>query len=426
MTHSSELVIVGAGLAGLAAACFAARRGIRVRVIAASGGELSFASGALDVLGRRPAAEAHPVVRVWDEVERLIAVDPRHPYALAGRETVDGALSELLEILAEQGLPYRGEPRCNSWLPTPAGTFKPTFRMPQSMWPAVAAGKRRAPVLVAGFQGMKEFSPRLIAAMAGARMGRVTPLQLPFPERSYGFERNNLLMASALETEPVRERVAAMIREHRAAAQAVAMPAVLGCKHSLEVVSDLERRIGLPIFEIPTLPPSVPGTRLRNALTRALQELKVEILSPHKVERAVVRNSRVEALLFPMAGQLHRLQAKGFILATGRFLGGGLKAARDGIREPIFGLPVRQPPARVHWHREDFFDPAGHPVNRAGVVVDRSFRPADEKGRPLHHNLFAAGTLLAHQDWMATMSGAGLAVSSALAAVSSFRERFAG
>jgi glycerol-3-phosphate dehydrogenase subunit B len=59
----------------------------------------------------------------------------------------------------------------------------------------------------------------------------------------------------------------------------------------------------------------------------------------------------------------------------------------------------------------------GHPINRAGIQVDENFRPLNRRGKPAYPNLFAAGAILAHQDWMREKSGAGIAISSAYAAV---------
>jgi glycerol-3-phosphate dehydrogenase subunit B len=87
------------------------------------------------------------------------------------------------------------------------------------------------------------------------------------------------------------------------------------------------------------------------------------------------------------------------------------------VREPLFDLPVHQPEGRDRWHREEFLDRRGHAVNRAGLEVDSIFRPLDASGRPAHRRLFAAGSILAHQDWMRMKCGSGLAIATAHAAV---------
>jgi glycerol-3-phosphate dehydrogenase subunit B len=118
-----------------------------------------------------------------------------------------------------------------------------------------------------------------------------------------------------------------------------------------------------------------------------------------------------------------RVRTRGVILATGRFLGKGLYADRKAIREPLLNLRVYQPGLRPEWHRFDFMDPRGHLINRAGLEIDDRFQPLDKKGKPVFDNLFAAGSILAHQDWMRMKCGSGMAMATAYAAVNAFIER---
>jgi len=111
------------------------------------------------------------------------------------------------------------------------------------------------------------------------------------------------------------------------------------------------------------------------------------------------------------------IRAAALVLATGRFMGGGLQADRHAVREPLFNLPVRQPELRDHWHRENFLDRRGHPVAYAGLETDECLRPLGTSGRPAHPRLFAAGSILANQDWMRMKCGSGLAIATAYAAV---------
>ena len=115
-----------------------------------------------------------------------------------------------------------------------------------------------------------------------------------------------------------------------------------------------------------------------------------------------------------------KVRSKGVILASGRFLGKGLHAERKQIRETVFDLPVYQPWDRAQWHRKEFLDPKGHPINRAGLEVDHLFRPLSRSGDRAFRMLFAAGSILAHQDWMRMKCGSGLAIATAYGAVNAF------
>ena len=90
---------------------------------------------------------------------------------------------------------------------------------------------------------------------------------------------------------------------------------------------------------------------------------------------------------------------------------------RHAIRETIFNLPVHQPADRTRWHRKELFHDEGHPIHQAGLRIDAHFRPVDAQGHSVYPNLFAAGSILAHQDWIRQKCGSGLAIASAYAAV---------
>ena len=116
----------------------------------------------------------------------------------------------------------------------------------------------------------------------------------------------------------------------------------------------------------------------------------------------------------------HIVQSRAIILASGRFIGGGLHADRERLKETIFDLPVKQPSTRAEWHNRDFLDIRGHLVNQAGLEIDDSFRPLNSSGQPAFPTLFAAGSILAHNDWKRIKCGAGNAIATAFGAVRSF------
>jgi glycerol-3-phosphate dehydrogenase subunit B len=414
-----DLCIVGSGMAGLSAALFAARRGLSTVVVGRTG-EIIFATGFLDLL----AVPAPETGEVWDDpwagLAALTAAQPRHPYARIPAERIRSAFDGLVAFLAEQGLPYVGEADRNVQAVTSVGTLKTTYRVPATAWNGVVALARRSPCLIADLRGLKGFSARQIAATLGNRWPgvRTTRLSLPgstgpgevFPER----------LARSLEVAASREALAAELRPLLGPAAVVGLPAVLGVSGSVEVLRDLEARLGAAVFEIPTMPPGVTGLRLKEAFERGLKGLGVTLCLESKVVRTEADPSggfRLHA--GPVRDVEEVIAARAVILATGRFMGGGLQADRQRVSEPLFHLPVSHPVRRDDWHREDFLDRRGHPINRAGVEVDAAFRPVDADGRVVHPQLRAAGSILAHQDWMRMKCGSGLAIATAWAAVES-------
>jgi glycerol-3-phosphate dehydrogenase subunit B len=223
-------------------------------------------------------------------------------------------------------------------------------------------------------------------------------------------------MARSLEVPATREKLAVALKGVAGQAQVIGLPAILGMHRPDRVHADLEQRTGLRIFEIPTMPPSVPGVRLREWLEQTLPGKGVTLIPQHKVTALNLAPDGATLDLRDGFGPI-RIQAQAVILATGRFLSGGLQAHPDAIREPLLDLPVTQPAGRADWYRERYTDLRGHPIHRAGIETDAASRPLGRDGRPCSHRLFAAGALLAHQDWIRSRSGAGIAIATAYQAV---------
>lgn len=68
------------------------------------------------------------------------------------------------------------------------------------------------------------------------------------------------------------------------------------------------------------------------------------------------------------------LEADVFVLATGRFFSGGLKADMDSVCETVFGLDLDFPEDRTEWFSTTFAD--DQPFQEFGVKVDALGHPS--------------------------------------------------
>lgn len=84
------------------------------------------------------------------------------------------------------------------------------------------------------------------------------------------------------------------------------------------------------------------------------------------------------------------IEADYYILATGKFLAGGLTATTAGVRESVFNLDCVSDPDRDKWTSADFF--AEQPFLGFGVITDDNHRCF--LGGKLISNLLAAGEVL--------------------------------
>jgi glycerol-3-phosphate dehydrogenase subunit B len=414
-----DLCIIGAGMTGMAAALFAANRGFSVLQIGGAG-EILFASGLLDLLGVHPIEQQKTWRDPWAGIRALTRDLPRHPYARVKIAAIRAAFDELIAFLNAKGLIYKQHRRRNQEVVTSMGTTKLTYCVPLTMWHGATALRNKTPCLVIDFRGLKGFSACQIAQTLAGRWPDIRTLQVDFPGMEALSEVYPERLARALETVPNRANLARTIRPYVKPAGVVGLPPILGIHRSQEVMSDLADRIGVPLFEIPTMPPSVAGLRLKETFEQHLPSAGVHLVSHKQVLK--VRRSKGEIFVLEVGSTEKELtfRSQGVVLATGRFIGQGLHADRSKIRETLLNLPVLQPQHRAQWHRLDFLDPRGHPINQAGLEVDADFRPLNRNGEPAFENLFAAGSILAHHDWMRMKCGSGLAIATAYAAVNAF------
>src|SRR5687767_9153905 len=112
-----DLLVIGAGLAGLTAAIYAAKAGLSVRVITKGMSALHWSAGSIDLLGYLP--DNTPVDAPFTALNQL---GEDHPLRRVGAETMRQALGDLQSWLAAQGLAYAGsESGANLWLPSAVG-----------------------------------------------------------------------------------------------------------------------------------------------------------------------------------------------------------------------------------------------------------------------------------------------------------------
>ena len=391
MSHY-DVVVAGTGLAGLTAATRLAEGGARVLVLAKGVGATHLSPCTIDVLGYAPE-------RVERPGEALARLGDGHPYAAVGRDGVAAAIAWLQSVT--EGYPYQGGVEENLLLPTAVGALKPSAAVPETM----AAGDLRGggEVCVVGFRALKDFHAPLLADNLG-RAGiaaRAVELDLA-PDRRV--DVNSLGFARAFDGPACRAEVAARLVGRLGAGEGVAFPAVLGIARPYTVWSELQERLGRRVFEVPTLPPSVPGMRVFAILRERLLRAGGQMILNAVVTGAERAGERVTAVRARVGLREVSHGADWIVVATGGFASGGLELdSRWQTRETALGLPVSGAPGPGEEHfRAGYFD--DHPMAHAGVAVDRGLRPAG------HANVLVVGATLAGAQPWREKSGDGISL----------------
>ncbi|WP_256301120.1 glycerol-3-phosphate dehydrogenase subunit GlpB [Haloarchaeobius salinus] len=397
---ATEVLVVGGGLAGSVAALSAAREGARVTLVSKSESTLKQASGLVDVLGRVDGdLVADPFAAIDD-------LPDEHPYSVVGTDALREGLALFDDVTGDR---YRGGDR-NALVPTTQGTVKPTLRYPASVAPGVAGDGRET--LLVGISTDPDFDAKRAAESLDATVpGDVRGVTVRFPRLRDDAKRTRHAKLLA-EDEAFRDALVEKIAPKVEGADRVGFPAVFG-EDPAFVRDELEARFdaaGEPVsvFEVPTGPPSIPGTRLRNLLRHELEAAGVELVTGVPVVDFEADGERVESVVVDRNGARVPYAPEQVVLATGGLVGEGIDSERDRVYEPVFDLHVPHPEDRYDWSEEPAF--GEHAFARFGVRIDADGRALDAEGSVAYENLRAAGAVVGGADTAMQKAASGVSL----------------
>jgi glycerol-3-phosphate dehydrogenase subunit B len=396
-----DVLVVGAGVAGLTAGARLAESGARVCVLAKGVGSTHLAAGTVDVLGYDPDRVESPA----SALPAFVGARPDHPYALLGVDAVGPAVdwfATRVERGPQPGYRYVGSLERNHLLPSAVGAARPSALVPETMAGGDLGAER--PVCIVGTRVLREFHASLCA-------GNITRLGIESRALEVKFEIdrpevNALGLGRRFDDPAFRRDLAARLGPLVQGDERVGLPAVLGLRDPHGAWSDLQERLGRPVFEIPTLPPSVPGMRMFEALRAALRAAGGRLVMGARVVGAEREGARVTALRVDTAGRETIFGARSVVLATGGFASGGLALGSDWVvRETMLDLPLRGvPPPGSPRFRPEYFDE--QPMAPVGVAVEANLRAEGTE------NVLVAGAALPGAEPWREGSGEGISLTS--------------
>jgi glycerol-3-phosphate dehydrogenase subunit B len=381
----SDVVVVGAELEALLTTLRLLERGARVRLLAPGGGSLPYAPGGLQLLGspKRP-------------LDSLDSLSANHPLRVLGRNSIAPAIDWFLKTMERLGSPWiRGSQ--NIELPTTVGGPRYAVARPKSQASLEALRGHR--IGVASFASFRDFPAELVSARLRRQDLDATVFHIELGQDA----ADSMKVGQAFDRPGHAQVLYGAIQKALPVDRDIVLsPAVFGIHRHTEVIDELERAIGRPVLEAPTLPPSLFGVRLHHVLMREIMRLGGIVQHGMSQLRGQVVASRCEAIL---DREGYAYTAGHYVAGTGGVMMGGLEVDSTGyVSEPLFDLAVHQTNPLAQTSPAATIDA----LHRAGIETDALLRPVTRNGIRIE-NIRATGGLLAH--WNPTVDGSAEGVS---------------
>jgi glycerol-3-phosphate dehydrogenase subunit B len=403
-----DVVVVGAGTAGLTAATRLAQSGARVAVVARGHGSTHLAPATVDVGGYVAAADGarHAATSAREGFDAIVDAHPSHPYAKLGLDAVSESLQWWQQTVASgpfSGYEYVGSLDANLRLPTAVGALRPSALVPQTMAGGDASGLTR--VALVGTPWLRDFHPGLCAGNLRAAGIDARPVLVDLDlERA---DASCLSLAHLLDRADWRAQFCEKLKPLLGDAEFVGLPAMLGVQDPFVVWSDLQDRLGRKVFEIPMLPPSVPGMRLYEILRSALRKAGGRLALGAEIHAHERERERVSSVSAHAAGRDLKYAADWFVLASGGFASGAIELDADWkAHEHVLDLPLTGVPGSGEPRFLPDYD-SEQPMARAGIACDENLIADGTE------NVLVAGAALAGAASWQEGSGEGIALASA-------------
>ena len=351
----SQVVVIGGGFAGYAAALAARRAGAEVTVVARAPGATALYAGGMEIV---------------DNLESILESQPHHPFTRLGLDAVriaselDAAVQAIHVALEKDGLKFEGGWRDRGLYADIHGLARPANLVPATVAGGelgTLAGRR---VAVVGVPQVGDYD----AASTAQALRELHSIDAFAEDVSIP----NLPISASL-TDLYGRPAPILARAHAAA---VAYPPGF---------------TNLPddAFELLAAPPSPHGWRLQQTI--GLGSVTA-VIDAFETEEGRISAARAGDRVF---------RGEAFVLATGHHIGGGISGGRTPV-EPLSGLgvyhdgrPASSGGARLR-HLE-YLDAAAE--MRSGLMTDKNLHPLNEDGTAPFANLFAAGAVLGGYDY---------------------------
>jgi glycerol-3-phosphate dehydrogenase subunit B len=349
-----DLAIIGSGFSGLLAAQQAHEKNLKFCVIAPDLGASQHFSGAFDVIDPRfenPQLSPFHLPTITETLERFITARPHHVYtqiALGQKEFASELVQKMKDFFTFYNLTVDGNGETMIAVFGNSGRYKPTAFALRGFGLDPGLVTPNTEVLVVDVPAVTEYPAFAIIKELQTYFKTVTTAKFTALSANRTSPLASLLQK--LDTSEGFQIFLDFLKTHAGKNQIVIMPPILGVTQASPHRDFLAKEFAIKIVEMLSTSPSTAGLRFQNQIQKSLRDKKIERIvgtvtgftHDGNTLQTLTVSDRTKA-------ETSKIAAKGFLLATGKFLGGGI--ARQGqFRETVFGLPLFAAGRPLHTH----------------------------------------------------------------------------
>lgn len=406
-----DTVIIGGGLTGLVSGIRLMQQGQKCAIISSGQSALHFFSGSFDLLNFLP--DGSLVKNPEASIKDLAQQAPEHPYVKMGESKFIELAKEAEKFLSEIEIKAHGSSSKNHYRITPMGIFKPTWlTMPNFAYNDDDEKLPWKKVSIINIEGFLDFHPEFISEALKKRGVETEVNYFNLPEldvvRKSPSEFRSTNLSIVFDKEANLDTLAQIFSEKSKGCDAIIFPDCIDFKNT-EILPRLIKKIGKPVYLVPTFPPSLVGVRTQLYLKDYFIKLGGIYMLGDNVTHADVEGYHVSKIYTHNHGDIPFI-ANNIILASGSFFSQGLIADIKQVYEPVFNLDTDYLTDRADWYNPNLFEKQSY--QQFGVKTDSSFRGI--KDDKTIDNLFVAGAVLSGFNPLKEGSGAGVSILSAL------------
>ena len=286
------VLVIGGGLAGITAALAAVKNAAQVTLVTSGPGTFALSGGTVSVQGMSKEASY-----------------------------LQEAIEFFQDMTAAAGCEYEGSWQERTLIPNIMGGLQEVVLAPFSLWAGKPVNGNK--VKVVGLRGLSGFSASLTAELLTAAVKELgMQVQYSAAEIKVPWLHNcsftSLDIANYLEDEQKQEQLVKLIKPLAREQDLLLLPAVFGSKLGRQELAKVSKLVGCSVGELITVPPSMVGLRVFQAMWKYLQQTGVDIISGYPAQILQIDKGVCTAVFMDTPGRKHMVKAQSIIVATGR------------------------------------------------------------------------------------------------------------